>query len=219
MGELGDRRSSRRVGPVEPLERLRRCRGGARAARGAGELRRRASRGRARGRSGSAPAPVALDDELRRDRLARARRPASARLAVRDLGEHVEVELAADGGRRPCSASFASVREPVEPPADDLAHALRDRELAAAGRGPSSWPSLASSRTTSVTKNGLPSVCSWTAADEPGRRLEPGRHLDEARDRPRCRARAARRGWRARSRASSASVRASGWWRPSSTSR
>ncbi len=61
-------------------------------------------------------------------------------------------------------------------------------------RPPSSAPSLASRRTTSPTKNGLPSVWRWTSATSAAGRGGPGRALDVGWRSPPRRARAAARG-------------------------
>ena len=76
-----------------------------------------------------------------------------------------------------------SLAEPVEAPPDDLANALRDLQLRPRCRRRSACPRWRAGRTISPTKNGLPSVCSWTACDQArGRGLGAGGHLDVARD-------------------------------------
>ena len=102
-----------------------------------------------------------LDDEPRLERLLE-RDDHLVLVAVRHRPQRREVELAAEHGgvgeRRP-----ARLREPREAPQQHLPHALGHADL---GRGvsgrPSSGPVSSRCRTTSSTKNGLPSVSART---------------------------------------------------------
>ena len=72
------------------------------------------------------------------------------------------------------STSLQRRRQPIEPAADHLRTPCGISRLHEPAPGAREPPSATSSRTTSCTKNGLPSVSRWTASTSPARRRHAG---------------------------------------------
>jgi hypothetical protein len=106
--------------------------------------------------AGAAGRTVDVGDDARRDRLVERVEQRVLR-DVAEPGERIERELAPENGGKD-ERPVARVREMGEPPGDDVADSL----------GAARRPSTDSRRTISPAKNGLPPVCSCSAATDTG---------------------------------------------------